>query len=133
MCECATRQFLTQKGHNPVCETATGRGAVRGRRDSWRPGHRRGRPSATKTRGWEGRACDVSAPGGANLAKSGAQRGGHQPPRFSFFLRPFSALQAAAAARKSHHVSRAAVPLVSCSGGPRLGLGYLAWCGPCGR
>lgn len=67
--------------------------AVRRRRDSWRPGQRRGRPSATSFRGWEA-ARVTSAPGGANLAKSGAQRGGHQPPLFllfsSFFLRPFS-------------------------------------------
>ena len=68
--------------------------AVRGRRDSWRPGQRRGRPSATSFRGWEA-ARVTSAPGGANLAKSGARRDGHQPPAFPtlfvFLFAPFFA------------------------------------------
>jgi len=80
----------------------TGRGAaagaaVRCARDSWRPGQRRA-AVASHEFSWLGRprGCDVVD---ANLAESGARKGGHgptttSPARFSsLFLRPFSAQQ----------------------------------------
>lgn len=56
------------------------------------------RPPATSFRGWGGRAGVVA---GANLAESGARKGGHEPPAPLAFRLSFSALFRRAGAPRS--------------------------------
>lgn len=68
--------------------------AGRRRRDSWRPGQRRGRPSATSFRGWEA-ARVTSAPGGCESCEKRSAKGRPPAPAFPtlfvFLFAPFFA------------------------------------------
>lgn len=86
------RNAKTTAAHDPVCDRVTPCAG-----GSWRPGQRRGRPTATSFRGWEA-ALVTSAPGRHAVGESCEKRSAKgRPPApafptlFVFLFAPFSA------------------------------------------